>query len=72
MPREDKTNGFFLEIAQPPATAQERTDAAFKLIRETEAETRADLTASLRAARMARDGDGTAPAVPSEKTKSRD
>jgi len=71
MPRKDKTSGFFREIAQAPTSAQERTDAAVKLIRETEAETRADLTASLRAARMARDAGGMPPAAPSGKTKSR-
>ena len=59
MPRKNKTTGFCREIAQAPTTAQERTDAAVRLIRETEAEKRADLTASLRAARIARDGRGT-------------
>ena len=38
MPRKNKTTGFFREIAQAPTTAQERTDAAVRLIRETEAE----------------------------------
>jgi hypothetical protein len=72
MPRKDKTRGFFREIAKAPTTAQERTDAAVKLIREAEAESRADLTARLRAARMAREGKVTAPADPSEKAKSSD
>ncbi|MGD9919327.1 MAG: hypothetical protein AB7U46_15025 [Paenirhodobacter sp.] len=71
MPRKDKTRGLFREIAQAPTTAQERTDAAVKLIRETEADSRADLTASLRAARMARDAGGTPPAAPPGKTKPR-
>ena len=56
MPRKDKTRGLFRDIAPPPSTAQERTDAAVKLIRETEAEKRAELTARLRAARIARAG----------------
>ncbi len=71
MPRKDKTKAFFREIAQAPVTAQDRTDAAVKLIRETEAESRADLTASLRAARMARDAGGTPPAAPPGKARSR-
>ena len=72
MPRKNKTSGFFRETAPAPATAQERTDAAVKLIRETEAETRADLTARLRAARLARDGNDTEITAASGKTKSRD
>lgn len=70
MPRKDKTSGFFREIAAPPSTAQERTDAAVRLIRETEADARADRTASLRAARLARDAGGAPPAEPSGKGKS--
>ena len=72
MPRKDKTSGFFRELAQAPCTAQERTDAAVKLIRETEAETRADLTARLRAARIAREGTGPASAAPPAKANARD
>ncbi|MCE5973824.1 hypothetical protein LZA78_10060 [Sinirhodobacter sp. WL0062] len=72
MPRKDKTSGFFRDIAQAPSTAQERTDAAVKLIRETEAETRADLTARLRAARIARKGAGPASAAPPAKANARD
>jgi len=72
MPRKDKTSGIFRDIAQAPSTAQERTDAAVKLIRETEAETRADLTARLRAARIAREGTGAAPAAPPTKAKAGD
>lgn len=72
MPRKDKTSGFFRDVAKAPSTAQERTDAAVRQIRETEAELRADLTASLRAARMERDAGGTPPAdEPSGKAKSR-
>jgi len=72
MPRKDKTSGFFRDIAQAPSTAQERTDAAVKLIRETEAEKRADLTARLRAARIAREGSGPASAAPPTRAKARD
>lgn len=72
MPRKDKTSGFFRDIAQAPSTAQERTDAAVKLIRETEAEKRADLTARLRAARIAREGSGPASAAPPTSAKARD
>ncbi|PTX47262.1 hypothetical protein D2N39_21800 [Gemmobacter lutimaris] len=72
MPRKDKTRGFFRDIAQPPSTAQERTDAAVKLIRETEADTRAELTARLRAARIAREGTGAASAASPVKAKARD
>lgn len=71
MPRKNKTSGFSREIAQAPTTAQERTDAAVRLIRQTEADSRAELSASLRAARMARDAGGTPPAAPSGKAKSR-
>lgn len=71
MPRKDKTRGLFREIAQAPTTAQERTDAAVRLIRTTDAESRADLTARLRAARLERDGGATPAAAPSGKSKPR-
>lgn len=72
MPRKVKTTGLFRDIAQPPATAQERTDAAVRLIRESEAEKRAELTASLRAARLAQSESGADTAPASGKTLPRD
>ncbi len=67
MSRKNKASSFFREVTQAPTTAQERTDAAVRLIREADAEARADQTARLRSARMTR--DGATPATPPAKTK---
>jgi len=55
MPRKNKVSGFFHDLKKPPVTAQDKTDAAVRLITEAETAKRADLTAALRAARLARD-----------------
>ena len=72
MSHNGKTGSLFPVASQTPTTAWERTDAAVKLILGDEAETRADLTASLRAARLARDMDGKAHVSPSGKSESHD
>jgi len=46
---------LFREIPRPPQTCFEMTAAAAKLIVQTEAATRADRTATLKAQRLARD-----------------
>jgi len=46
---------LFREIPRPPQTYFEMTAAAAKLIVQTEAATRADRTATLKAQRLARD-----------------
>ncbi|KFE34674.1 hypothetical protein BMG00_11085 [Thioclava marina] len=71
MPRKDKLNGFFRELAPKPGTAQDKTDAAVRIIREAEAEKRADLTATLRAARLERDEGDHDLKPPSRRTKPR-
>ena len=54
--------GLFREIPLAPQTPHDKTAAAAKLIIETEATRRADRTATLKAARLARDA-GTPPAA---------
>lgn len=71
MPRKEKLNGFFRELAPKPGTAQDKTDAAVRIIREADAEKRADLTASLRAARLERDEGENGSTPSSRKTKPR-
>jgi len=55
MTRTTPSPGLFREIARPPQTYFEMTAAAAKLIVQTEAATRADRTATLKAQRLARD-----------------
>ncbi|WP_444455260.1 hypothetical protein ACTTAI_08270 [Rhodobacter capsulatus] len=56
MTRTTPSPGLFREIPRPPQTYFEMTAAAAKLIVQTDAATRADRTATLKAARLARDG----------------
>lgn len=53
--RKTPSPGLFREITPAPQTAHDKTAAAAKLIIETEATRRADRTATLKAARLARD-----------------
>ncbi|OWY06018.1 hypothetical protein B6V75_07955 [Thioclava sp. F1Mire-8] len=62
MPRNYNVDGFFRDLPKKATTAQDKTDAAVRLIRDDDAEKRAELTASLRAARMERDADESAAA----------
>nr|WP_319250527.1 hypothetical protein [uncultured Celeribacter sp.] len=55
MLHKDKANALFRQTATKPATPHDRTAAAAREITETEVARRADLTASLKAARLARD-----------------
>jgi hypothetical protein len=64
MPRKNKSNSLVQTIAAPPLTAQDRTAQAARLILDETAKKRADLTAALRAARLARAQDEAALAVP--------
>ena len=54
-PRKPQSPGLFREIPLAPQTPHDKTAAAAKLIVETEATKRADRTAALKAARLARD-----------------
>ena len=54
-PRKTPSPGLFREIPLAPQTPHDKTAAAAKLIVETEATKRADRTAALKAARLARD-----------------
>ncbi len=65
MTRKTPSPGLFREIPRPPQTAYEMTAAAAKSIVETEAAKRADRTAALKAARLARDAAAMlAPVAP--------
>ncbi|WP_417278788.1 hypothetical protein [Celeribacter sp.] len=61
MPRKEKVTSLFRETATKPATPHDRTAAAAREIIETEAARRAELTANLKAARLARDAHQAAP-----------
>lgn len=63
MSRPPKHASLFREIPRAPQTAQDRTAANAQQIVAQQAEKRADLTLSLRAARLARDAVG-APVEP--------
>lgn len=54
-PRTNPSPGLFREIPLAPQTPHDKTAAAAKLITETEASKRADRSAALKAARLARD-----------------
>ncbi len=64
MPGKHDLDGFFRELPPKATTAQEKTDAAARLIREDDAEKRANLTATLRAARLERDANERAALLP--------
>jgi hypothetical protein len=64
MPHKDKAASLFRQTTSKPATPHDRTAAAAREIIETEAARRADLTASLKAARLARDAGRDAPDGP--------
>ncbi|SFJ81569.1 hypothetical protein [Celeribacter neptunius] len=64
MSNKDKAAALFRQTTAKPATAHDRTAAAAREIVETEANRRADLTASLKAARLARDAGRDAPDGP--------
>ncbi|PYF06723.1 hypothetical protein C8J30_1245 [Rhodobacter viridis] len=53
--RTNPSPGLFREIPLAPQTPHDKTAAAAKLIIETEATKRADRSAALKAARLARD-----------------
>lgn len=53
--RTNPSPGLFREMPLAPQTPHDKTAAAAKLIIETEATKRADRTAALKAARLARD-----------------
>ncbi|TNE65484.1 MAG: hypothetical protein EP336_12375 [Rhodobacteraceae bacterium] len=55
---------MFRQTTSKPATPHDRTAAAAREIIETEAARRADLTASLKAARLARDAGKDATDAP--------
>lgn len=55
MTRTTPSPGLFREIPRPPQTYFEITAAAAKLIVQTEAASRADRSATLKAQRLARD-----------------
>ncbi len=55
MTRTIPSPGLFREIPRPPQTYFEMTAAAAKLIVQTEAASRADRSATLKAQRLARD-----------------
>ncbi|WP_066704459.1 hypothetical protein [Celeribacter ethanolicus] len=64
MPHKDKAASLFRQTTSKPATPHDRTAAAAREIIETEAARRADLTASLKAARLARDAGKDATDAP--------
>ncbi|MCA0045341.1 hypothetical protein [Celeribacter litoreus] len=55
MPHRDKADALFSRPAAKPATAYDKTSAAAREITEAEAALRAEKTANLKAARLARD-----------------
>ncbi|NHM20362.1 hypothetical protein [Tritonibacter mobilis] len=61
MPHKHKAASLFRQTTAKPVTPHDRTAAAAREIIETEAARRADLTASLKAARLARDAGKAAP-----------
>ncbi|QPZ90050.1 hypothetical protein [Thioclava electrotropha] len=68
MPRNYNVDGFFRDLPRKAVTAQDKTDAAVRLIRDDDSAKRAELTASLRAARLERNSDESAAApFPREK-----
>ncbi len=64
MPRKDKAASLFRQATAKPATPHDRTAAAAREIIDTEAARRAELTATLKAARLARDAGRNAPDGP--------
>lgn len=60
-PKQPTSDFFKQTAAKRPQTAQDKTAAAAKLIVESEAAKRAELTASLRAARLAKDAGSPVP-----------
>ncbi|SDE84833.1 hypothetical protein SAMN04244550_01182 [Rhodobacter capsulatus] len=63
-PRKSSSPGLFREMPLAPQTPHDKTAAAAKLIIETEATKRADRTAALKEARLARDAAALPDAPP--------